>query len=344
MFRIQREFKSAALVLVICVTGAVPDASAQGAEGLTGVYSNKAGTLAIVEGSNETLVHFSGSFPQGSSAGTCDCALVVQQKTATNWSLHQAGEQDRWTLRVNPRQFVLESGPSPTCCGAGYSGRDTFARSTVKPLGLCKVKVSKAGFHASDADNTPRKTFVVSGDAVEAYVDPVEPDFLAARFQGPQKATAGLLKREDLDCSAEAAPTAASAPVAADKLQPFAGTWVELTRQGKGFVVLKPCSAATRSFTVKPATGEVEVQLGQEATTLKVTSVAPGKGAGAWVLGLTAADGKPEALQWKTADAAKGTVTVNSPDLFSRSHDYVRQEKKSAFPSRQETGCDEYER
>ncbi|CAM3999983.1 hypothetical protein GTZ93_08060 [Corallococcus exiguus] len=344
MSRIQPEFKSLALPFAICVTGAVPDASAQGSEGLTGVYSNKSGTLAIVEGSNETLVHFSGSFPQGSSAGTCDCALVVQKKTATNWSLHQAGEEDAWTLRVNPKQFVLESGPSPSCCGAGYSGKDTFARSTSKPLSICKVKVSKAGFHASDAANTPRKAFVVSGDAVEAYVDPVEPDFLAARFQGPQKATAGLLKREDLDCAAEGAPTAAKAPVAADKLQPFAGTWVELTRQGKGFVVLKPCSAATRSFTVKPATGEVEVQLGQEATTMKVTSVEAGKGAGAWVLGLTAADGKPEALQWKTADAAKGTVTVSSPDLFSQSHDYVRQEKKSAFPSKQETGCDEFER
>ncbi|WP_223633737.1 hypothetical protein [Corallococcus sp. EGB] len=331
------------LLFAICVTAAVPDASAQGSEGLTGVYSNKSGRLAIVEGSNETLVHYSGSFPQGSSAGTCDCALVVQKKTATNWSLHQAGEEDRWTLRVNPRQLTLETG-SPTCCEAGYSGRDTFARSTVKPLGICKVKVSRAGFHASDAANTPRKAFVVSGDAVEAYVDPVEPDFLAARFQGPQKATAGLIKREDLDCPTEGAPAAAPAPVPAARLQPFAGTWVELTRQGKGFVVLKPCSAETRSFTIKPATGEMDVQLGQEATTLKVTSVEPGKGAGAWVLGLTAADGKPEALQWKTADAAKGTVTVNSPDLFSQSHDYVRQEKKSAFPSKQETGCDEYER
>lgn len=344
MSRIQPDFKSVALLFAICVTGAVPDASAQGPEGLTGVYSNKQGRLAIVEGSNETLVHFSGSFPQGSSVGTCDCAWVVQKKTATAWTLSQEDEPHPWTLRVNPKQFVLESGPSPQCCGAGYPGKDTFARSTSKPLGICKVKASKAGFHASDAANTARKAFVVSGDAVEAYVDPLEPDFLAARFQGPQKATAGLLKREDLDCSADSGPTAAKAPVAADKLQPFAGTWVELTKQGKGFVVLKPCSAATRSFTVKPATGEVEVQLGQEATTLKVTSVEPGKGAGAWVLGLTSSDGKPEPLQWKTADAAKGTVTVTSPDLFSQSHDYVRQEKKSAFPSKQETGCDEYER
>ncbi|RKI64297.1 hypothetical protein D7X55_18170 [Corallococcus sp. AB049A] len=339
MSRIQPDFKSVALLFAICVTS-----SAQGAGGLTGVYSNKGGSLAIVEGSNETLVHLSGSFPQGSSVGTCDCAFAVQKKTDAAWTLSESGAEGSWTLRVNPKQFVLESGPTPQCCGAGYPGKDTFARSTVKPLGICKVKASKAAFHASDEANTQRKAFVVSGDAVEAYLDPVEPDFLAARFQGPQKATAGLLKREDLDCSAEGPPTASKAPVAADKLKPFAGTWVELTRQGKGFVVLKPCSAATRTFTIKPASGEVEVQLGQESTTLKVTSVEPGKGAGAWVLGLTSSDGKPEALQWKTADAAKGTVSVTSPDLFSQSHDYVRQEKKSVFPSKQETGCDEYER
>lgn len=340
MFEIHQGFKSMAFVFACCVMGVVTNASAQGSSGLTGVYSNGSGTLAIVEGSNETLVHYSGAFPQGSSTGTCDCALVVQKKTASSWKLNQAGEQDSWTLRVDPKNFVLETG-SPTCCGAGYPGKDSFPRSAVKPLSTCKVKVPKAAFFASDAANTPRKAYVVSGDAVEAFVDPVEPDFLAARFVGPKKATAGLLKREELDCAAATAPTAST--VAADKLQPFAGTWVELTRQGKGFVILKPCSAQTRSFTVKPTTGEMEVQLGQESTTVKVTSVEPGKGAGAWVLGLTSPEGTPEALQWKMANAAKGTVSVTSPDLFSQSHDYVRQDKQSAFPVKQETGCNEFD-
>lgn len=342
MLKIRLAFKNMLLLFTLGLLGAVTNASAQGSGGLTGVYSKDGGTLAIVEGSNETLIHYSAGFPQGESVGTCDCALVVQRKTSTRWTLNVAGEKEPWTLRVEPKQFVLET-KAPTCCGAGYPGKDTFTRGTPTPLSVCKVKASKAGFFASDEANTPRKTFVVSGDAVEAYLDPVEPDLIPARFQGPQKATAGLLKRADLDCEAPTAPTASKAPVAADKLQPFAGTWVELTRKGKGFVILKPCSAQNRSFTVKPATGEVVVQLGQEATTLKVTSLEPGKGAGAWVLGLTSAGGKPEALQWKTADAAKGTVSVTSPDLFSQSHDYVRQEKQAAFPVKQETGCDEYE-
>ncbi|NBD09554.1 hypothetical protein GTY96_11275 [Corallococcus sp. c25j21] len=344
MSTLKPDSKFAALLFAFCVTGATPDATAQGAAGLSGVYSNQAGTLAIVEGTNETLVHYATGFPQGNSTGTCDCALVVQKKGASSWTLHQGGEDDAWTLSINPKQLVLTTG-APTCCGAGYPGKDSFARAPVRPLSTCKVKVPKAGFFASDAANTPRKTFVVSGDAVQAYVDPVEPDYLAARFQGPRQATVGLLKREDLECPADTASKATSTPppVAADKLQPFAGTWVALTKQGKGFVIFKPCSAMTRSFTVKPATGELEVQLGQEATTLKVTSVAPGKGAGAWALGLTSPEGKPEALQWKTVDAAKGTVSVTSPDLFSKSHDYVRQEKRSEFPMKQETGCEEYE-
>ncbi|WP_244224564.1 hypothetical protein [Corallococcus sicarius] len=334
------------MLLALGLAAAVSNASAQGSDGLTGLYSKDGGALAIVEGSNETLIHYSAGFPQGDSVGTCDCALVVQRKTPTRWTLNVAGEKEPWTLRVEPQRLVLET-KAPTCCGAGYPGKDSFTRGTPQPLTICKVKASKAGFFASDAANTPRKTFVVSGDAVEVYLDPVEPDLIPARFQGPQKATAGLIKRADLDCAADTAPSkapqTAQAPIAADKLQPFAGTWVELTRKGKGFVILKPCSAQNRSFTVKPATGEVVVQLGQEATTLKVTSLEPGKGAGAWVLGLTSAAGKPEALQWKTADAAKGTVSVTSPDLFSQSHDYVRQEKQSAFPVKQETGCDEYE-
>src|SRR5690606_25537949 len=116
-----------------------------------------------------------------------------------------------WTLRVEPKKLVLESGGTAGCCGEGWRGMDTFQRASWKAPVACKVKAPRAYFHASDAENTQRKAFVVEGDSVQVYVPDFEPALVPARFVA-KRTTVGLLKREELDCAAPGGP-AASAPV-----------------------------------------------------------------------------------------------------------------------------------
>ncbi|WNG17441.1 hypothetical protein [Cystobacter fuscus] len=314
-------------------------AGAQPAGDATGVYKKAGGKLAIVQGDNETLVHYQGSFPQGESAGTCECTLVVKSKTATRWTL--AGPDlapGKLSLAVAPGRFVLE-GTNPGCCGAGWSGRDEFSRAqAATPPASCKVSAPRVYFQATDEGNTQRKAYVVQGDTVEAYLPATEPDLVPARFKG-KKTTAGLLQRTQLECAA--APAAAAPPaVKAEQLQPLAGKWVELTKKGKGYVIFKPCSAETRAFTLQPDGARMEIQLGQESTSVRVTKLEPGAGTGAYVLELTPEGGQGEQVEWKVTDAAKGIVSLTSPELFARSHTYVRDAKKGAFRVDAEKNCE----
>jgi hypothetical protein len=327
----------------LAVMGLPLAAWAQQAGELTGIYTKEGGELAILQGDNETLVRYEAGFPQGESVGTCECPFVAQRRSGERWALRSEDAEGEWALRVAPGKLVVE-GSGLGCCGAGWPGRDEFKRTPAKPLASCKVKAPRAYFRASDAANTQRKAYVVAGDSVEAIIPASEPDLVPARFKGPRKSTVGLLERTQLECAAPGATASAGAStVKAEQLQPLAGTWLELTKKGKGYVIFKPCSAETRSFTVKPATGELEVQLGQESTTAKVTKLEPGSGAGAYVLELTQEGGSPERVEWKAADAGKGIVSLNSADLFSRSHTYVRSDKKGAYPREVEKNCGEYE-
>jgi|SRR6218665_289830 len=310
-------------------------AGAQTAGDPSGVYEKDGAGLVIVQGSNETLVRYEAGFPQGESVGTCDCAFVVGSKSASRWTLSGADAEGEWSLRLVPGSIVLE-GSGQGCCGAGWPGSDTFSRAAVKPLATCQVKGARVVFHASDAANTARKAYVVAGDKVEAVIPDSEPALVPARFKG-SKVTAGLLERTQLEC-------AAPGGVKAEQLQPFAGTWVSLTKKGKGYVISKPCSAETPSFTLDPSTAQMDIQLGQESTRVQVTKLTPGAGAGAWSLELTGGNGGArEQVEWKVTDAAKGLVTLRGSQLFAKSRVYVRGDKKSAYPVEAEKGCDEYE-
>jgi hypothetical protein len=316
-------------------------ARAQSAGDPSGLYTKEGGKLAILQGDNETLVHYQSSFSQGESVGTCECAMVVKSKTATRWTLEGPDlEPGKLSLGLGSGRFVLE-GSVPGCCGAGWPGRDEFTRpQTAVPLPSCKVRAPRVYFQASDEAHTQRKAYVVEGDKVEAVIFPTEPDLVPARFKG-KKTTAGLLQRTQLECAEPGAPAAAATPgVKAEQLQPLAGKWVELTKKGKGYVIVKPCGADTRAFTVQPDTARMEIVLGQESTSTQVTKLQPGAGAGAYVLELTLEGGKLEQVEWKVTDAGKGIVSLTSPDLFARSHTYVRDAKKGAFRVDAEKNCD----
>jgi len=231
----------AVMSLGLWALGAVAMAAAQmpAAVDLTGVYSDKDAELAILQGKNESLVYYAGTFPQGQSVGTCECNFVVQQQSADRWTLKDTDNGDGWTLRWNAKTLILESTGAPQCCGAGYPGKDIIDRTGGKPPASCKVTAAKAFFH--DGETKPRKAYVVSGDTVQAYIPGTEPDFVPGRFQGPKAATAGLLKREQLSCQAASAPA-----VQADEKKPTGAATPPATPQPTAPAGTKPAPATGR--------------------------------------------------------------------------------------------------
>ena len=298
---------------------------------VTGLYGKEGAELAVLQSDNETLLYYGATFPQGQSVGTCECPLVLQKKdSADRWTLKGADTSDAWTLRIEANKLVLE-GKNPQCCGAGWPGAGSFDRAKVKPLPSCKVTAPKAFFHASDAKNTQRKAYVIAGDAVQAYVPGAEPDFVPGRFQGPKAATVGLLKREQINCQAQAS-NAPTPPGASADVKALAGKWIETQREGTRYVIEKHCAARTPSLVIKPD-GTLDADYGQEVDPIKITGVKPGSASGAYTLAITRGEDTHETLEWTVIDSQKGIIQVKGgSDFFKEGELFVRDEKKGALP------------
>lgn len=311
----------------------------QPAADATGVYSKQGGELAILQGDNETLVYYGGTFPQGQSVGTCECSFVVEQKQgASRWALRNPDSEAPWTLLLEPQKLVLESQGVPGCCGAGFSGVDTFSRASTQPPLSCKVKAPRAYFHGSEARNPQRKAFVVAGDAVQVYVPAEEPRLVPARFVG-KKSVVGLLPRDMLECAAQG--TTASAPPPALDVKPMVGAWLNVKRKGRGYVIEQSCGAETPRFSIAPS-GDVALEYGQEGARAKVTTATPAA-AGAYSLVLTHESGSKETLAWSVVDAKRDIVRLKGGSgFFQRGELFVRESRKGAIPVRAEK-CDEFE-
>lgn len=326
-------------VLGLCVGLWTLGAGAQQpAADASGVYSKEGSELAVLQGDNETLVYYEGTFPQGQSVGTCECSFVVGRKQPSRWTLKNPDSEAPWTLRLEAQQLVLESQGTPGCCGAGFSGVDTFTRASTQPPLACKVKAPRVYFQGSDAGNPKRKAFVVAGDAVEVYVPGEEPSLVPARFLG-KKSVVGLLPREQLDCGARG--STASAPPPALDVKSMAGSWLNVRRKGKGYVIEQPCGASTPRFTVAPS-GDMELEYGQEGERVKVTTATPAA-KGAYTLVLAREGGSTETLAWTVVDAKKEIVRLKGGSgFFQRGELFVRESRKGGIPVQAET-CDEFE-
>ena len=135
----------------------------------------------------------------------------------------------------------------------------------------------------------------------------------------------------------------APSPQAAVNVKPLVGTWTQVERKGKGYVIRQYCDSTIPDFKVKP-TGEWEMNYGQDDEVLKVTALKPGSAAGSYTLELTRPGGTKQKVEWTVADAKKGLVRLKGTgdSFFREGMLFVRDDKKAAIPVRSEK-CDEEE-
>lgn len=125
--------------------------------------------------------------------------------------------------------------------------------------------------------------------------------------------------------------------------KPLAGTWTQVEREGKGYVIRQYCDSTTPGFKLQP-NGDWWMNYGQDDESLKLTTLRAGATAGAYTLELTRTSGSKEKVEWTVADAKKGIARLKGTgDSFFRGGMlFVREDKKAALPVRSEK-CDEEE-
>ncbi|XXF77923.1 hypothetical protein P2318_33460 [Myxococcaceae bacterium GXIMD 01537] len=310
--------------LGLVLWGVASVAAAQPAS-LTGVYDRPGGTLVILQGTNETLLHFTNGTDRGREVGSCECPLVLAGKPqGTRWALRSVDGAEEWTLRLEPERLVLDSG-SPGCCGMSSPGIQSFSRGNARAPARCTVRAPRAYFFSADGQGTQRKAYAVAGDSVEAFVPATSPDLVPARTTG-KKATVGLMRREELECQGGGSTD----------VKAVAGRWLNVERQGRGFVILRPCEANTPNISISPS-GELEVERGMEGARGKVTGVSPGAAAGAYSLEVEYEGGAREVLAWTVVDAKRDIIRLQGGrDLFREGMLLVRESRKRGIPVKAE--------
>ncbi|NTX35641.1 hypothetical protein HUA78_14430 [Myxococcus sp. CA033] len=307
-------------------------------QALTGVYAREGGTLAVLEGDNQTLVQYTSTFPQGQGMGECDCTLAVRKKSVKDWTLSTFQPGGTWTLGLESERLVLK-GPGTGCCGAGWSGQDGFSRSSSTALTTCKVKAAQAALKTVDGANGGAA--LASGDAVQVFAESPPPDVVPVRVVQGKQVRVGQLAYSELDCPVHAGGEASAASGAMD-VKALVGRWVQVHRKGKGYVIDQPCGSAIPAVTVK-SDGALEVDFGQDSLEGKLTAVKAGAAAGASTLEVAYAGGSRETLQWTVADAKRNVVRLQGgQDFFRKGELYVRDDARKGIPVRAEA-CDEFE-
>ncbi|MFY2561559.1 hypothetical protein ACN469_28425 [Corallococcus terminator] len=303
---------------------------------LSGVYAREGGTLAVLEGDNQTLVQYESIFPQGQGMGDCECTLAVRKKSAKAWTLSPFQPGGTWTLGLESERLVLK-GPGTGCCGAGWSGQDSFTRASSSALLECKVKAARTALKTADGANGA--VSLASGDAVQVYAVSPPPDVVPVRVVRGQQVLVGQLPYLDLDCPLREAGAASASAEGVD-VKALVGRWVQVHRKGKGYVIDQPCGSAIPAVTVK-ADGAMEVDFGQDSLEGKLAAVKAGE-AGVSTLEVVYA-GSRETLQWSVVDAKRNVVRLQGgQDFFRKGELYVRDDARKGIPVRTEA-CDEFE-
>lgn len=318
----------------LCLWATVAAAQQQS---LSGVYAREGGTLAVLEGDNQTLVQYDSTFPQGSGVGECECTLSVRKKSAKDWTLSTFQPGGTWTLSLESERLVLK-GPGRGCCGAGWSGQDGFARTASSPLLACKVKAAQAALKT--VDGSSQATALVAGDSVQAYAVSPPPDVVPVRVLRGRQALVGQLRYSELDCPLPAAGAASASAEGVD-VKALVGRWVQVRRKGKGYLIEEWCGANTPSVTLA-ASGSFHVDFGQDDMTGQVKAVKPEAGGGS-TLQVAFPGGASETLKWTVADAKRSVIHLQGgKDFFRDGALYVRDDARKGIPVKAEV-CEEEE-
>jgi hypothetical protein len=152
----------------------------------------------VLIGSNEALLSYSWEGRHRS----CGCELRAIHQSDGSYSFDNSPDAPgRFIIDTKGLRFDFPGEWS--CCGSGVPPPHGVLAFTAPPA-RCSVRAERAPFYENPVKLMNRHPYVQRGDVVQTIPTPATADgeggFVIAMFQGPKKATIGLLKRSDLDC------------------------------------------------------------------------------------------------------------------------------------------------
>jgi hypothetical protein len=166
----------------------------------SGVWESQQGTLSLMLAGDDLAFSYTAVF--GATAHICEGAGIAK-RTAAGRFLYK-DSQGSVVFLVGADDVRLQAGDGiASFCGANWPG-DAFTNAKFLAPSPCRVTAARAYFHSLGPMPPPQnRAYVVSGDTVDTV--PVQQtesgDWVLARFNGPKNATAGFLRRSDLDCN-----------------------------------------------------------------------------------------------------------------------------------------------
>lgn len=180
------------IALAIAFAGAIGAAAALAARDVSGVYSTRDGSVAILQDDDELWLAYQASW--GATAHTCACLSRAKRQSDGSWQM--TGDLTG-TITMPHGKLQIDAADMPPCCGANWNKVGPIKQKP-SPVMSCSVTADKLPFQDRDGNTT--KAFVISGDHVDAVEAPGDDQRVVARFVGKRKATFGLVAISGLAC------------------------------------------------------------------------------------------------------------------------------------------------
>jgi hypothetical protein len=165
----------------------------------SGQWQGRHGVLSLMLAGDALSFSYSAVF--GATAHLCDGVGVAG--LVADGEYHYVDEQGAVAFLVTAQGVTMRTvNGIASFCGANWPG-DEFTRPGFKPVTRCFVAAPKAHFHVvRRAPPLRRQAYVIQGDQVDIVPTCFEggDDWVFARFRGPRATTAGLLRKEALNC------------------------------------------------------------------------------------------------------------------------------------------------
>jgi hypothetical protein len=166
---------------------------------LSGQWQGRHGVLSLMLAGDALSFSYSAVF--GATAHLCDGVGVAG--LVADGEYHYVDEQGAVAFLVTEQGVTMRTvNGIASFCGANWPG-DEFTRLGFKPVARCSVAAPKAHFHVvMRAPPLRRQAYVIQGDQVDMVPTCFEGGdaWVFVRFRGPSATTAGLLRKEALNC------------------------------------------------------------------------------------------------------------------------------------------------
>ncbi len=186
------------LCIALVLFAASARAQGQARSGAYGPDKSGINVYVLIAGEDAVL-----SYAWGGKRASCYCEPHAHRQGDGSYKIVEEEMGARGSFTANAKGLRFASSGDWSCCyhATAPQGLIPFASGPTQ----CSIKAERAFFYEVPTKLLERHPYVQRGDVVQIIPTPDGPDsgetgYVIGLFQGPKRATLGLLKSSELDC------------------------------------------------------------------------------------------------------------------------------------------------